>query len=196
MTRSAEAMPGPSAGPPPGGTDQPDFTVRPARPGDARSFLRMWEDVVAERRFVRSDLVHGGLRHYRRRFRNAWTDEEANLVAVHGHRVVGHISLSREEHPVTRHVASLGMAVAVDWRGRGVGSALMAEGIRWARAVGVEKLALSVYPDNTTARRLYERFGFTEEGRLTGHSKKAIGYRDEILMGLWLMERPPAGEDS
>jgi putative acetyltransferase len=80
-----------------------------------------------------------------------------------------------------------------------VGSALMADAIRWAREMGVEKLALSVYPDNTRAREMYQRFGFVEEGRLTGHSKKAVGYRDEILMGLWLipapgtMPEPPTG---
>jgi hypothetical protein len=37
---------------------------------------------------------------------------------------------------------------------------------------------------------MYRRFGFVEEGCLTGHSKKAIGYRDEILMGLWLVPPP------
>jgi len=66
----------------------------------------------------------------------------------------------------------------------------MDEAIRWARQFGVEKLALSVYPDNDAARALYRKFGFLEEGRLTGHSKKSIGYRDEIVMGLWLIERP------
>jgi ribosomal protein S18 acetylase RimI-like enzyme len=48
-----------------------------------------------------------------------------------------------------------------------------------------------VYPDNEAALELYRRLGFAEEGRLSGHSKKAIGYRDEILMGLWLIPPPP-----
>ena len=91
---------------------------------------------------------------------------------------------------MTRHVASLGMAVAPEWRGKGVGSALLAETIRWAKEMGVEKLALSVYPHNDAARALYRKFGFTEEGRLTGHSKKSIGYLDEIVMGLWVNARP------
>jgi ribosomal protein S18 acetylase RimI-like enzyme len=166
------------------------FVVRPAGPGDARSFLTLWRSVVGERTFVRSDSVHGSVRTFRKRFRSSWTNEEANLVAVHGDRVIGHLSVSREEHPVTRHVASLGMAVAPEWRGRGVGSALMAEAIAWARTHGVEKLALSVYPDNQRALALYAKFGFVEEGRLTGHSRKSIGYRDEIVMGRWLIDPP------
>jgi putative acetyltransferase len=172
-------------------TDGEVFFVRPARSTDARTFLEMWEAVVAERRFVRTDTVTTSARFWRKRFRDSWTRDHASLMAVHGTRVIGNLDVAREEGSVTRHVASIGMAVAKDWRGRGVGSALMAEAIRWAREAHVEKLALSVYPDNDAARALYRRFGFQEEGRLTGHSKKAIGYRDEILMGLWVIDRPP-----
>ena len=129
-------------------------------------------------------------RGYRKAFRRSWTPEEANIVAVAEDRVIGHLNVSREENPVTRHVASLGMAVERQWRRRGVGSALLEAALEWAHSVGVEKLALTVYPDNDAARALYRRFGFVEEGRMTGHSKKAIGYRDEIVMGLWLIPRP------
>jgi ribosomal protein S18 acetylase RimI-like enzyme len=187
MTAGPEAAPRPGTG----GAPPPAFEVRPGRPGDARSFMDLWQGVVAERRFVRTDTVGGSLRSYRRRyFRRTWTLGQVSLVAVAGDRVVGHLTASREEGPVTRHVATLGMAVAPEWRGRGVGSALLAEAIRWARAMGVEKLALSAYPDNHAALALYRKFGFQEEGRLTGHSKKAIGYMDEIVMGLWLIDRP------
>lgn len=169
----------------------PAFEIRPASPGDADSFLEMWQAVVAERRYVRADEVRRSSGWYRRHyFRRSWTEQEASLVAIEGSRVIGHLNVSREEGVATRHVASIGMAVAPDRRGLGVGSALMTEAIRWAREVGVEKLALSVYPHNATARALYAKFGFQEEGRLSGHSKKEIGYLDEIVMGLWLVELP------
>jgi ribosomal protein S18 acetylase RimI-like enzyme len=148
--------------------------------------------VVDEKRYVRSETVSHSVGYYRRRyFRRPWTRDHASLVAVHGDRVIGHLNVAREEGSMTRHVASLGMAVAPDWRGQGVGSALMDEVLRWAREMGVEKLALSVYPHNDAALALYRKFGFKEEGRLTGHSKKSIGYLDEIVMGLWL-NAPPA----
>jgi ribosomal protein S18 acetylase RimI-like enzyme len=168
------------------------FVVRPAHRRDAASFVELWKAVVDERRFIRTERVDRSVRYYRRRFfRKTWGTEQATLVAVHQDRVIGHIHVAREDSPVTRHVASLGMTVAPEWRRKGVGSALMAEVIRWSRSVGVEKLALSVYPDNEAARALYRSFGFQEEGRLTGHSKKSIGYRDEIVMGLWLIPQPP-----
>jgi putative acetyltransferase len=62
----------------------------------------------------------------------------------------------------------------------------MSEVFRWADEVGVEKLFLSVYPHNDAAIALYRKFGFVEEGRLSGHSKKAAGYEDEVLMAVWI----------
>ncbi len=164
------------------------FVVRPARPGDARSFFAMWKSVVNEGRFVRPDRTTRNAAFYRRMFRRPWTDDRADIVAVSGDRVIGHLTVAREGG-VCGHVASLGLAVAADCRGRGVGSALMEEAIRWGREMGVEKFALSVFPHNDAAIEMYRRFGFVEEGRLSGHSKKAMGYVDEILMGLWLVPR-------
>ncbi|HJP65918.1 MAG TPA: GNAT family N-acetyltransferase [Actinomycetota bacterium] len=178
------------AGPQRGTGAAPSFEVRPSRPADVRSFLDLYRAVVREGRYIRTEAVRRGTRYYRKTLANGWRADEASIVAVAEGRVIGHLGISREEHPTNRHVASLGMMVASPWRGRGVGSALMAEAIRWARDVGVEKVALSVYPDNEAGRALYRKFGFVEEGRLSGHSKKRIGYRDEIVLGLWLIDRP------
>ncbi len=135
---------------------------------------------------MRSERVSQPLRVYRRRFRRSWTDRDAQIVAVERGRIVGHLFIQRESHPVTAHVATLGIAVAADHRGKGVGSALMAEGLAWARSAGVEKIVLSVYPHNTGAIALYRKFGFVDEGRLARQSRKSYGYEDEVLMGAWI----------
>jgi diaminopimelate decarboxylase len=165
------------------------FEVRPARPGDARSFLEAFRSVAAERRFIQTEEVSRTARPYRRRFRRSVTEEAAHLVAVAGGRVVGSISIRRDEHPVTRHTASIGMFVTSGWRGRGVGTALLEEAMRWARDAGVERVDLTVYPHNQAAIALYHTFGFVEEGRLVRHAKKSYGYEDEILMAVWLGPR-------
>ena len=167
------------------------ITVRATRASDAQPFLDFWTAVVAEGRYVRSERVAHPARVYRRRFRRPWNEREAQIVAVEGDRVVGHLFIQRESHPVTHHVATLGIAVAADRRGRGVGTALMAEAVRWARGAGVEKLVLSVYPHNTGAIALYRKFGFVEEGRLSRQSHKSYGYEDELLMGAWLGPQDP-----
>ncbi len=157
----------------------------PHEPEDAKSFLTFWKAIVSEGGYVRSEEVETPARVYRARFRRSWTDREAQVVALDGDRVVGHVYIQREGHPVTRHVATLGIAVSADRRRLGIGRALMSEVFRWARDVDVEKIMLSVYPHNHAAIALYRRFGFVEEGRLVGHSRKSTGYEDEILMSAW-----------
>jgi RimJ/RimL family protein N-acetyltransferase len=160
--------------------------IRPAHPGDARDWLEHIRRVAAEGRYIRTEVVRWTPREMRRRFRRSWTVARAYLVADAQGRLIGALGIEREGNPVLHHVASLGMSVEEDWRGRGVGAALLAEAFRWARWAGVEKLALTVYPHNQRAINLYKTFGFQEEGRLVGHSKKSYGYEDEIVMARWL----------
>jgi len=177
----------PSGGPPPDVSPLPGVEVRPARPADVRSALGLLSAVASERRFIRTESVtRERARKLRQAFRRSWTTERGDIVAVSDGAVIGHLGVEREHGAATEHVASLGMSVATEWRGRGVGAALLAEAFRWARWAGVEKLALTVYPSNDAARALYAKFGFVEEGRLVGHSKKSYGYDDEVVMGRWL----------
>ena len=79
----------------------------------------------------------------------------------------------------------LGMLVAAGWRGRGVGTALLAEAVRRARAAGAHKVALQVWPHNVAAIALYERFGFQREGYLRRHYRRRSGELwDAVVMGL------------
>jgi ribosomal protein S18 acetylase RimI-like enzyme len=163
-----------------------DVEVRSATARDARAFLAFWSGIVAEGgRFIRSEEVQHSARDYRRRFR-ARSDRETHLLAFERGRLVGHVTVQREDHPVTRHVGSLSIAVAADVRGRGIGTRLMEEAIAWSKRAGIEKLVLSVYPHNEAAIALYRSFDFVEEGRLARHSRKSYGYEDEILMAAWI----------
>ncbi len=183
--------------PPPAARSQPPpgVVVRPAVARDAASYLHAYASVAAERRYIQTEQVRHSPRELRRRFRRSWTGEGAHLVAVEEGRVVGGLSIRRDAHESTRHVATLGMFVTRDRRGRGIGSALMDEALRWARSVGVERVELTVYPHNVAAMALYRKFGFVEEGRLVRHAKKSYGYEDEILMAAWLGE-PGTGSDA
>jgi RimJ/RimL family protein N-acetyltransferase len=167
-----------------------EFRIRPARPRDARSFLDAYRGIAAEKRFIRTETVKHSPRFFRKRFRRSWDENAAHLLALDDDRVVGSISIRRDDHPVTHHVATLDMLVVPTHRRRGIGSALLDEALRWARSYGVERIELSVYPHNDAALALYRRFGFVEEGRLVRHSKKSYGYEDEILMAVWLGPGP------
>ena len=81
----------------------------------------------------------------------------------------------------------IGMLVARDWRGRGVGSALVAASIDWARDQGLHKLSLSVFPHNEAAIAVYRKFDFEVEGHRRKQIRRASGELwDLIEMGLLL----------
>ena len=64
-------------------------------------------------------------------------------------------------------IPELSIGVRPEWRGRGIGTALLGALIERARREGVRALSLSVEPDNP-ARRLYERHGFVRRGTTGG----------------------------
>ena len=112
----------------------------------------------------------------------SWRLEGDFLAEVEG-RIVGSLHIEPSHHGF----GEIGMAVAHDWRGRGVGSALLAAGIDWARERGLHKLSLTVFPHNAAAIALYRKFGFVEEGRLVKQYRRQSGELwDGIAMGLLL----------
>ncbi|HEV2591101.1 MAG TPA: GNAT family N-acetyltransferase [Gaiellaceae bacterium] len=109
---------------------------------------------------------------------------EGSFVAVGDGKVVGMINVQPSRHGY----ADIGMAVAREWRGRGVGTALLAAAVEWARARdGIHKLSLGVFAHNAAGIALYKKFGFVEEGRRVKHYRRQSGELwDSIDMGLAL----------
>ncbi len=112
----------------------------------------------------------------------SWTID-GTLVAAAGTEIVGSLYVDRSRFGF----GDIAMAVAREWRGRGVGSALLAAAIEWARERGVHKLSLGVFVHNAAAIALYRKFGFVEEGRRIKHYRRANGELwDSVEMGLLL----------
>jgi len=127
-----------------------------------------WRSVGEERRYIRTVQRH---------------PDAALFVAEAGGHIVGRLSITRDPHPSSAHVADLGLMVAADHRRRGVGSALMAAAESWARAARISKLELHVFPHNLAAIALYEKLGYTREGLRAAHYRRPDGsYVDAVLM--------------
>jgi ribosomal protein S18 acetylase RimI-like enzyme len=98
--------------------------------------------------------------------------DNLHLVAVADGRVVGQLDAWVDEpsgpgstrRPLTS--ADAGLAVLEAYRGRGIGSALIAAAEAWARDLGLDELRLEVADENADARRLYERLGYAPVTRL------------------------------
>jgi RimJ/RimL family protein N-acetyltransferase len=159
--------------------------VRPADPRDAPELVALAESVGSEPEgWLISDSRWrsvGDERRYLRAVRKH-PDAAVFVAELDDGRVVGRLSVARDPHPASRHVADLGLMVAADARRRGVGRALLDQAAQWARDVGVRKLELHVFPHNEPAIRLYERCGYVREGYRKAHYRRGREYVDAILM--------------
>lgn len=109
------------------------------------------------------------------------------LVAEIDDRIIGQLTLEGGRRRNVRHSAVLGITVARDWRGQGVGHKLLEQAIRWARDTRVlSRIELHVFARNAGAIRLYETFGFVVEGRRREAIMRDGQYLDDLVMGLML----------
>jgi RimJ/RimL family protein N-acetyltransferase len=154
--------------------------IRPALDGDRISLATLFAVVAEERDGIATEPpVDVEAR------AAAWI-LDGTLVAVADDQIVGSLNVD-----VSRHgFGEIGMAVVREWRGRGVGSALLAASIDLAHERGLHKLSLSVFAHNAAAIGLYRKFGFVEEGRRVKQYRRASGELwDVIDMGLLLGDR-------
>jgi ribosomal protein S18 acetylase RimI-like enzyme len=82
-----------------------------------------------------------------------------------GNVLLGYVGLERESRIKCRHKATLiGMYVAPEQAGSGIGRALVEALLADARESGLELLVLTVTEGNSRAAQLYERCGFRSFG--------------------------------
>jgi RimJ/RimL family protein N-acetyltransferase len=159
-----------------------ELEVRVARQEDARALAELFAAVAEERDGIATEPPVD----VDARTRLFADSAGETIVAVSKGAIVGSLHVA----PSRFGFGELGMAVARQWRGRGVGTALLAAAIERARNDGLHKLSLEVFPHNEAAIALYLKFGFVEEGRRIRHYRRASGeVWDSIVMGLLLASR-------
>jgi RimJ/RimL family protein N-acetyltransferase len=155
--------------------------VRPTQPDDLDAAAELLAAVAAEGIYIGAEAPVDKATRKERWLEDLARDDSFSVVAEVEGRIVGFAGVDGDR------VADLGMLVARDWRGRGVGTRLLSACIAWARARGAHKVALQVWPHNEAALRLYKAFGFEQEGYLRRHYRRRNGELwDAVIMGLLL----------
>jgi RimJ/RimL family protein N-acetyltransferase len=159
-------------------------TIRPATVDDLDRVIELLWAVAADGRWIGTEVPFD--RDVRRAGLAALVSGQNGTLLVAdaapdgGPDVVGHITVGVSSYGV----ADIGMLLAEEWRGRGLGTALLEAGLQWAAAAGAHKAALEVWPHNEAALALYKKAGFIEEGRKVRHYRRRSGeIWDAILMG-------------
>lgn len=105
----------------------------------------------------------------------------------YGERLLGKLTIDALPYPSLAHTFWIhAVYVHPDARGIGASVKLLQAAIDHARGNGARRVALWVNGVNAPARKLYERLGFRETGRIPGGIQVAGEFVDDVLMTLEL----------
>jgi len=165
--------------------EMPVVDIRRSGPEDFDGFYDCFAEICRERRFLA--LVEPPPKEQSRAFlEDARRHGMVQYVATAGARIVGWCDVVPHRWEGFRHGGRLGMGIARQFRGNGIGWRLLDATVRGARDAGLSRVELEVFSSNTNAIRLYERYGFVREGL---HRKGRIidgQVEDLVMMGLLL----------
>jgi RimJ/RimL family protein N-acetyltransferase len=167
--------------------------LRIAGPGDAAALLRLKQRLDQETAFM---LLEPGERDTSV---EALADElkatsqSGNSVVIAAESdgvLVGYVELTGGSFGRNKTTAYLVIGVLAEAGGQGVGGGLLTEAKRWAAAHGVHRLELTVMAHNHRAVGLYERMGFSVEGRRAQCLVIDGRFVDELYMAV-ILDLPP-----
>jgi RimJ/RimL family protein N-acetyltransferase len=164
------------------------FVVRSARPDDAANLLTYIRSIAEEVGFF---IIQPAEFPATEELERKWIEDHLDhpgklaLAAEAAGEIVGSLSFENGPFQRTAHSGTFGVSVRRDWRGKGIGTAMLETLLEWAEKNPlIEKVDLAVFSTNASAIELYRRLGFVEEGRRAKEIKLAPGeYVDEVLMG-------------
>jgi L-amino acid N-acyltransferase YncA len=164
-------------------TDGREFTIRLMEPTEAdKSAIsafanRLNEDDLL---YLRTDITDPAV--IAQWIQNLVSGNTTTLIAEVNDEVAGYASVHREQAQWTRCVGELRVNAARQFRGIGLGRALVAEAFNLGQALGLRKLCGMITPDQNGARTAFERLGFRVEAALHDWVQDRRGRLRDILV--------------
>ena len=156
--------------------------IRPATERDIPEITTIYNEVVANSAAVWTEKQDSEAE------RVAWMNARRSLgypvlVAVEGLSVRGYGTFGDfRAWPGYRYSVEHSVYIHADHRGRGLGSAIVAELISAASALGKHVLIAGIDGDNMASIRLHERAGFLEVARIPEIGRKFGRWLDLVFM--------------
>ncbi len=152
------------------------ITVRPYAPADLPSLIEIWNEVVEEgAAFPQEDplTTETGAAFFQ--------SQSLTAAALHDGKVVGLYILHPNNVGRCGHLCNASYAVASQYRGHGIGEALVRDCLEQAGRLGFRVLQFNaVVATNARARALYERLGFHQLGTIPGGFRLKDGRYEDI----------------
>lgn len=165
--------------------------LRPIRMEDTDNIVR-WRNAEHVKRnfFYRAPLTAQGHREWMEKKVASGEVIQFIMCEKEGDRPVGSVYFRDVDR--TQRRAEYGIFIGErDGLGKGYGTLAARGAVRYAeKTLGLHKLMLRVFADNTAARKSYEKAGFVQEGLLREEFREEDGsYRDVVLMAVLFVQQ-------
>ena len=172
--------------------ERSEVRIRTARPYDAAALLDLKHQLDEETAFMMYEPGErdSSVRDLARELAaTARSPNSVVLVAELGDQLAGYLELTGGSFRRSRATAYLVIGVLARAAGLGIGTGLLQYAKGWAASHGLHRLELTVMARNTRAIRLYERMGFSVEGRRSECLLVDGRFIDELTMAVILPAR-------
>ncbi len=165
------------------------FTLRSPLLSDLKGLYKFISDLTAEDIYLlrgpedsltltqEEKWLKGKLQQMRER-------EVVIIDALFGEKIAGQVELEVGSFR-GRFLGKIGVSIAKEFRGEGLGERLMQEIEAQAKKLKLKILHLEVYVENKVAENLYKKMGYVEFGMLPG----SIEYKGNMLDEKYLFKR-------
>jgi putative acetyltransferase len=156
---------------------------RRASPEDAAAMARLMSDPEVFAGLMQ--MPYPSVEAWRKRLEQQIEQQDGlHLLAIEQGQVIASGGIHGTGWGVRRrHVAGLGLCIARERQGQGIGSEMMKRLLDWCdNWAGYLRIELTVYADNQRAIALYRRFGFEMEGTHRAHALRNGVYVDTHAM--------------
>lgn len=157
--------------------------IRQISQNDIEGFHSCLDSVARERKYLGLTMAPA-LEETRRWLVADMERDVIRLIAIDDSQLVGWCDIESGRREGFTHSGRLEMGVLKQYRGQGIGHALIDQALLEVRIRGFERVELDVYASNLAAIQFYEKFKFQIEGRKVRGRKLDGRYDDIIFMAL------------
>ncbi|KKI88723.1 GNAT family acetyltransferase [Bacillus sp. SA1-12] len=164
-----------------------EVLLRPVKITDAANIVNAVENILEAGTYIQKESPH--TIEEEKEFIIEMNQLDNMYVAVElENKVVGIARVIRGELEMKRHTGLFRTWLIDTAQGNGIGSQIMSYTLEWCRLHHLHKLCLTVFASNGLAQKLYERYGFIQEGIQKEQIKINGQFDDEIYMAYFFKE--------
>lgn len=156
-------------------------TLRPMTRDDEQAVYTFFSSLSEEsRRYLRSDVMNRKI--VAQWMRELNYEKALPILAEHDGSVVASVTLHRQTFGWGRHVGEVRIVIGDDFKGRGLGSTMLAEIYRIAAQSGLRKLAARVVTARAEVIRAFEKSGYSRAAVLKKFVKDLYQHYADIAI--------------